>query len=623
MTIVAKIRYSSTDLVFDGTGAWSILNWNAKTSRNGEDVVETMTLRVLSTTDDLLATQVQLFDDLILRVDRYRENPSYEIPVWLHVKRFSETGERRAIIKRLGYEPISSEFNAEAVAHAVRLQVEIVRGGYWEDPTGQQFPGLAAVAGASIEWDYTAAVTVPAHDVVGDVPARIGGFLFGTGAGIAGMDKLYAGIRSANVRQITNYENIWECEDGTNTARGADDAVSETATASPGDGSLLVEDCEDAWDEYVDVDVVSTSELTIKQVGTASAKLAVGAAVAAGDILATEAIASLDISGASDIKFWIRSSVATAAGDLVLLLDEHANCASPSETLAVPALTVDTWLEVTVALTATAAALDAIISVGIKCVVDIGAHNLYIDDIRAVSKGAFVVGTPSASDTWEEYFSIKLSDVYVVSANYDAAFGTFLWLLRSKLTTAANAFAVQLRWGYGGMADADYIRGPIVEVTDTDWDYTEMGVQKLPLRDSQVIGTDILSLTYEQRLEVQVWARRTLGASTIKFDCLCPIAVDEGYMIAKDLHATDSRYTYFASSPTGAQMIYAYTSSTPNILIKVGTLNTGDCELPPGDGRMDIVFARSGSSVLTDTLAGYSDATRLYYERWRSLRGSE
>ena len=177
--------------------------------------------------------------------------------------------------------------------------------------------------------------------------------------------------------------------------------------------TILVEDCEDAWNELVDADVTSTLETTIIQVGAGSAKLAVGDLVAAGDILATEAIAPIDISGADSIRFWIRSSVVTAAGDLQLLLDETASCASPSETLSIPALVANTWTEVTVALTALAADLDAIISVGIKCVVDIGAHDLYIDDIQAVVPapvaGSLVAGQSVIGDN----DSIGHNTVYV------------------------------------------------------------------------------------------------------------------------------------------------------------------------------------------------------------------
>jgi hypothetical protein len=159
--------------------------------------------------------------------------------------------------------------------------------------------------------------------------------------------------------------------------------INESLTVTT-ENTTLVEDCEDAWDELVDVDVTSTLETTIVKVGAGSAKLAVGDLVAAGDILATEAIAATDISNTDSIRFWIRSSVATAAGDLQLLLSESAEGATPAESLDVPALAVDEWTEVTVDLTATTADLDAIISVGIKCVVDIGAHDLYIDDIQAV-----------------------------------------------------------------------------------------------------------------------------------------------------------------------------------------------------------------------------------------------
>lgn len=156
---------------------------------------------------------------------------------------------------------------------------------------------------------------------------------------------------------------------------------------------IRLENCEDVWDELVDVDATVSLSTDAKE-GTYSNKFVIAAGMAAGDIIATEAITSVDISTATDIKFWIKCSVNTSSGDLQLLIDETASCASPSQVINVSALTANVWQEVTVGLTASAADLDAIISVGLKYTVDIGACDVYIDDVRAI------LPTPSSDIDW-------------------------------------------------------------------------------------------------------------------------------------------------------------------------------------------------------------------------------
>lgn len=474
MTRIAKLRYGTTDLDLDfGDGTWRITSWVPKASAAGEDVEETPSVLVETASDDAMATQIQLLDDLVLRVDRYRTNPAYETPVWLRAKRNDETGEYRAIVKRLSYTPLNPSLDCEAVQHQSSYQLNIVRGGYWEDPTGRVYPTPAAAAGASVEWDYTAADAgdgIAAHDIVGDVAARIAGFRVLNST--VGIDKLYAGVRSAGVRQIANWEGAWECELGSNTALSADDVASEVNTASPGVGG-----------------------------------------------------------------------------------------------------------------------------------------------------GAFVTGTPTGSNVWERYMSINLGQIYANPADFDAAFGTFLWLLRCKVGAASNTYQIQLRWGYLGMDDVDHVRGPIVEVSNTAWDYAEMGVQKITLRDYHVINSAALSQNFDERAQVQIWARRTSGASTIKFDCLCPIAVDEGYLIVRDaIEAGDIQLVY-GESPDGRKG--TFTMNVGAIITKYGTLDSMGFGFPPGDGRVDLVYTRAGSSVLTDTITVSILATSNYHERWRSLRGAE
>lgn len=147
--------------------------------------------------------------------------------------------------------------------------------------------------------------------------------------------------------------------------------------------TVLVEDCEDVFSELVDADNTVTVN-TDKKVGVYSNRFVIAAGMAAGDIAATEAIAALNLSGAYGIRMWIKSSVAAAAGNLQLLLDETANCASPSETINIPALAANEWREVLLPLASAAADRNAIISVGLKYTTDLGACTIFIDDLRAV-----------------------------------------------------------------------------------------------------------------------------------------------------------------------------------------------------------------------------------------------
>lgn len=153
-------------------------------------------------------------------------------------------------------------------------------------------------------------------------------------------------------------------------------------------GSQLVEDCEDAWDELVDGDVTESLDTSDYKIGSGSAKFVCATALANGDIIATELIASLNLSSYTELLFWMKSSVnITTAGDLQLLLDDSPNCASPVVTLDVPVLTADTWKFCKATGTFTGAT--AIVSVGVKLTAhDPGAFNLWIDEIRAAKSVA-------------------------------------------------------------------------------------------------------------------------------------------------------------------------------------------------------------------------------------------
>jgi len=117
----------------------------------------------------------------------------------------------------------------------------------------------------------------------------------------------------------------------------------------------------------------------------ASNKFSVAAAFTTG-LASSKAISSLDLSGYDYVEFWIKSTIATLATTLDLLLDNTAVCASALETLSIPALTANTWTFVRVAL-ANPELDTAIISVGLNIAVDTFASVdgvIWINGVKAV-----------------------------------------------------------------------------------------------------------------------------------------------------------------------------------------------------------------------------------------------
>lgn len=168
----------------------------------------------------------------------------------------------------------------------------------------------------------------------------------------------------------------------------------------------LILDCDTVWSELVDGDVTATADTSDYVVGSGSLSLEVAAGCAAGDILATEAIDSTDMSDVQDITLHVKSSVALTEGDIQLLLDDTASCASPLKTINFPNVSAATWTEVTLSV-GDASGLGAVISVGIKMAVDKGAFTLNIDEVRA--RSIYVTdGSDSADATHGIHWDSKL-----------------------------------------------------------------------------------------------------------------------------------------------------------------------------------------------------------------------
>ena len=146
--------------------------------------------------------------------------------------------------------------------------------------------------------------------------------------------------------------------------------------------STILHSCNAAFDETVDSDITVTVDTEDKKRGTGSNKFVIAAGASAGDI-ATDSIGSKDISKYDYLECWIKSTVATSAGNLKILLDDSASCASPIETLEVPALAANTWTYARMAL-ANPETDTAIISIGLEYDADLNACQIRLDDIKVV-----------------------------------------------------------------------------------------------------------------------------------------------------------------------------------------------------------------------------------------------
>ena len=140
--------------------------------------------------------------------------------------------------------------------------------------------------------------------------------------------------------------------------------------------------CDSVFDETVDSDFTVSVDTEDYKRGSAANKFVIAVGASAGDI-ATDSITSVNLAKYDFIEFWIKSTVATSAGNLKILLDDTASCASPIETLNVPALTASTWKYCRVALS-NPHTDTAIISVGLEYDSDLGACTVHLDDIKAV-----------------------------------------------------------------------------------------------------------------------------------------------------------------------------------------------------------------------------------------------
>jgi hypothetical protein len=208
-------------------------------------IEELIPVTVKGTSDDNFAAELQTFHLLQREAAQYRVDPQATTPVYYHQKLDGETGERRALVKSLSLQFANeagdwfAEYPANTDGKKARLVVE--RHPYWEPTTARTFPTFSVPRALYFSYDYTAAGgggTPGAHDIVGDVGARIEDLIFVNEAADGDAARFWCGFRSASKHgTLANFVQVWELEDGTNTDGEVADAVD--ATASGGNNVTL------------------------------------------------------------------------------------------------------------------------------------------------------------------------------------------------------------------------------------------------------------------------------------------------------------------------------------------------------------------------------------------------
>ena len=158
--------------------------------------------------------------------------------------------------------------------------------------------------------------------------------------------------------------------------------------------SEVLHDCNSAFDESVDSDFTITADTEDYKTGSASNKIVIAAGASAGDT-ASDTITSVNISKYDYIEFWIKSSVATSAGNLKIHLVDADGI---EESLDVPALTANVWKYCRVALVAPYDNT-AITQVRFEYDSDLGACVVHLDDIKVV-KNDTATWEKLARNTW-------------------------------------------------------------------------------------------------------------------------------------------------------------------------------------------------------------------------------
>jgi archaellin len=138
--------------------------------------------------------------------------------------------------------------------------------------------------------------------------------------------------------------------------------------------------------------VTSTADSTDKKEGTSSADLNIDASFTTGLVACADLSATVDLTSIDSVTLWVKYGTTTDAGDVELILDDSAGCASSLENIDMPVLVANTWKLVTLAITDNDD-MTAIKCVGINLVADDGNQTLNLDEVVAQGQATSILIT--------------------------------------------------------------------------------------------------------------------------------------------------------------------------------------------------------------------------------------
>ena len=239
--------------------------------------------------------------------------------------------------------------------------------------------------------------------------------------------------------------------------------------------------------------------------------------------------------------------------------------------------------------------------------------------------GSFIKVTEAAVD-WDDgafhpVVSLNFATAGYAAASYEDGYGRFLCLLRVKCS--AGEWEVKTSAGYVAVTTTQPYSDP-ASITNTSWDYKEVGIWTLGGRNRQAIETAQI-VASKDLSQIHVYAKRISGAGTLSLDCLCPIPVDEGFLEITDANVTTLYDVWFGQGPKEDTQVITTQDAASDVIAYITPYEVENFRLPPGDGRIICVYARESTNVFTDQIefADISVGDSNYTERWVSLAGTE
>lgn len=322
--------------------------------------------------------------------------------------------------------------------------------------------------------------------------------------------------------------------------------------------TLLLDGCEATTGWTVDpagsyISVATDNTLTI--IGTNNLQFNVAAGYATG-VMCYKTISASDWSAYAGVGLYIRSSVNIAANALQFLISASAACATPAETINIPALTAGVWQYLYLPFAAAGSTRTAIISFGINIAVDQVAFLLDIDNIDMVRTDDFIVDSCEAAWTAKANVTSTADNTIVKVGTYSsknvivAAFTTGLISTHDFAALDLSKYSYVGFWLYSTIALSS---GSLSLCLD------DSAACASPL-ETMAIDKDILANTWTHIvcelanpatdlaiISVGLYANSDFGACTIYID---DIRATKPTVVCKDYPRTDGSTLLVASNGT-------------------------------------------------------------------------